>query len=266
MSRKTTLIGLTLAILAAAPAAAQAENAGLGSGPCLQAQPPTIQRVSPDAVHYGYRFSDSCVFPARTSIEIRPAGGAWREVHGQYTPPTHGDWTARAQSIGDLQRDTRYELRSRIEYLGRDATTSSVFFDTGGEMAHDIHTFAHRRGGALEIGVSAIVSPIEKYDVELRIAETDREGSDRTLPLPYAHCEPGPGSGERCTWQIDLRVLPQGGVAHLPGKNWIVDGLRYRAVPTLTRSVYDRSFGDTPAPPLEFTVGQGPASITSKSA
>jgi hypothetical protein len=52
------------------------------------------------------------------------------------------------------------------------------------------------------------------------------------------------------------------GVTQLPGKKWIVDGLRYRAVPTLTRSVYDRSFGDTPAPPLEFTVGQGPASIT----
>jgi hypothetical protein len=224
---------------------------------CLGVTAPELKEVGYYHAVVRLEYWDDCLLPAKSSIEIRSGDSGWREVGSEFTKSSDRQskkWNVRTIGIGDLRNDTRYYIRSRIDYVGDDAHADELTFKTGGDPARDMR--AQGTLGAGQTDASLVLSAVipdagESTATAIWIAPSgfDRFSGDAawSKETPFASglahdCHPFTDNYQRCTWQFKWRVsigVPQ----PTPRFMW-KDGLQYRLRFCIKNSVYAKEYGD----------------------
>jgi hypothetical protein len=237
---------------------------------CLGVGAPELTGVGTRHALLRLEYWDDCLFPAKSSVEIRTGDGGWREVDSDFTKT--GDrqskkWTVRIVRLGDLRNDTRYYVRSRIDYVGDTAHTSDLTFRTGGDPAREMRaqgSFGSGQGD-VAISLSAIIPDAGKnVPSAVWVAPAGWEQfSDEQVwkeEVPYLgkltrECHQFSENYSKCTWQFKWRVSI--GIPRPIPPFWWKDGLEYRVHFCIENNVYSGEFGVQCT--KEFTVKPGKA-------
>jgi hypothetical protein len=262
------LAALTIAAAGAlfGAAAAQATDGGEHaylpekSDPCLSASQPEIESVRTTEAKVNFTYFDNCTFPAFSSVEIRSAGGGWSEFASERTK---SKWTKRSVWLGGLRNDTRYFVRTRIDYLFSDAHTSELTFRTGGDAARDMHAWGNLAAfpADAKMSLSAVVTDTGRnVPVGIWVArpgfgqfsqELDWKGNDGQKT-----CDQLPDHYSKCTWPIRWK-LGTDEPPRLPDYWWWKDEMDYRVRLCIKNTVYENAFDMQCT--KEFTVTAGKA-------
>jgi hypothetical protein len=205
MWRRGAVVALAAVMLW--PAAARADDAELGGGNCLRAEPPTIEEVYKGSVSVNYRYKDSCFFPAKTSLEWRKDGGDWRQAHETSTGNTRDSWDLRYGLRIDLGREGDYEVRSRVDYLGAVSRSSAVDFDTGAVVARDVTARADGPGIYYRLLLTALVSETGTTKAEL---EWRSKSGSNEVTLKNPTCGRVRKGVRQCEWKTELETYHSG--------------------------------------------------------
>lgn len=265
---------VAIAALAVAPAA-QATNGGSHAylpeqkDWCLGVTAPELKEVGFFHALVRIEYWDDCLLPAKSSIEIRSGDGGWREVGSEFTKSSDRQskkWSVRTILLGDLRNNTRYYIRSRIDYTGDDAHTSELTFRTGGDPARDMRAQGNLVAGWADasITLSAVIPDAGKSTASaIWVAPNgfdqfsgDYAWSNQTpFATNLAHdCRSFTDNYEKCTWQFKWRVSI-GVPRPVPPFMW-KDGLEYRLRFCIRNSVYAKEFGDQCTRDVTFVPGK----------
>lgn len=278
-TKRRALALLSLAATAAlfGVPAAQATNGGShGYLPeqkdwCLGVSAPELKEVGYHHALVRLEYWDDCLLPAKSSIEIRSGDGGWREVESEFTKSSDRQskkWSVRNVQLSGLSNNTRYYIRSRIDYTGDDAHTSELTFRTGGDPAREMRaqgTLGAGQGDA-SIVLSAVIPDAGKSTASaIWVAPNGYEQFSGEQPwskqTPFAsnlaqECHAFTDNYEKCSWQFKWRISI-GVPRPVPPFMW-KDGLEYRLRFCIRNSVYTKEFRDQCT--KEVTVVPGRAS------
>jgi hypothetical protein len=256
------LLLVATAALVVAPAAQATNGGSRGYLPdqkdwCLGVTAPELKDVGYLHAFVRLEYWDDCLFPAKSSIEIRSGDSGWQEVGSEYTQSTDRHtkkWNVRTIRLSDLRNNTRYYVRSRIDYTGDDAHTSELTFKTGGDPAREMRAQGNLGAGQgdASIVLSAVIPDTGK--ITPSAIWTAPSGYDQfsgdypwSEQTPFAgglahECHPFTDNYEKCTWQFKWRVSI-GVPRPVPPFMW-KDGLAYRLRFCIKNSAYANEFGD----------------------
>jgi hypothetical protein len=225
----------------------------LGLG-CLKGKKIHAKDVGTAHVLFEYDYYDDCPAPARTWVEYR-AGGDWSETWSIFTKNTNDAFVTRDLRIGGLKRNTRYEMRSRIEFFGDRRSTDPVSFRTGGDPARDVVISGEARDfGATSVRVRALVTTAGDNDVRLNINQIGGNRHHGGGKLERISCDQRPGDYALCEWGAGLKLVrfaqdrPDHGF-------WTWAGSQYAANAVVSNSLYTREFGDQKTQDAFFVAG-----------
>jgi hypothetical protein len=234
---------------------------------CLGASEPVLTDVGTAHAFVRFEYWDECTLPASSSVEIRSADGSWHEVEAEHTK--HSDlndksrkWTKRTVRLSGLRNNTRYFVRTRIDYVFDDAHTNEVTFRTGGDPAREMHAWGSLSAWPNEakMSLSAIVPDTAKnIPVGIWVAhqgyEQFSDEVDWKEDQGKSSCAQLPDHYSKCTWPISWR-LGTGEPRPLPPW-WWRNGIDYRVRLCLKNTAYENEFGKQCT--KEFTVVAGRA-------
>jgi hypothetical protein len=273
--RVLLLLSIVAAALLSAPTAQATDGGSHGYLPekndwCLGVDTPELRDVGYLHALVRLEYWDDCLFPAKSSIEIRSGDGGWSKVESEYTKSSDRQskkWTVRNIRLSDLHNNTRYFIRSRIDYGTGDAHTSELTFRTGGNPAKEMRAQGTLPASQVDasISLSAVIPDEGKITPRaIWVAPSGYEQYSDEQPwreqTPFAShlkrdCQTFTDNYSKCTWQFQWRVSI-GVPRPVPPFMW-KDGLQYRVRFCIANSVYSPAFGDQCT--KEFTVQPGKA-------
>jgi hypothetical protein len=246
-----------VAVLVSAPAAQATDDGQYGFLPdkdswCLAVTEPVLTDVGTAHAFVDIEYRDVCTFPAESSVELRTADSGWRRIESDFTKASSRNdkkYTKRTIRLSDLKNNTRYFVRSRIDYLTGKAVTNEITFKTGGDPAREIHAWGRTADWPndqkltlsavipdtaknVPVGIWAAPSGYERFSNELVWKDDVGKSSCSQLPDHYS----------RCTWPIEWK-LGRGEPNPFPTWWWWRWGLEYKVRLCIRNSAYVESFG-----------------------
>jgi hypothetical protein len=187
------IVAMSATVFAAPSMAKEAHRA------CITATSPDIQEIGPYHVRLSFQLVDSCVLPARWSVEIRGEHGGWTTARSEQS-----DVGRREQevTIGGL-RGGHYEVRTAVAYLGTD-TSSPVGFTTHFQPAEHLRAVFVGDGREILVHFYALISGVGKK--EHAWMYYSRNGASNRGPLVGQGCAPRANGRDECAWEDEFFV------------------------------------------------------------
>lgn len=245
---------------------------------CLGVGEPEVTDVGTAHALVTIEYWDDCLLPAKSSIEIRSGGGGWQQVESEFTKSSDRQtkkWTVRKIRLSGLSNNTRYFIRSRIDYKLSDAHTNEVTFRTGGDPARDMRAQGTltAQGYDQSISLTAVVpdsgkiTPRALWDAPSGYEQFSDE-RNWNPDTPFAHnlrrdCQVFTDHYSKCMWEFRWRVSI-GVPTPVPPFMW-KNGLTYRLKFCIKNSLYSefaepctKEVTVRPGTAQQVDVGQGP--------
>jgi hypothetical protein len=244
------------------------------SSSCLTAKAPHITDVGTAHAKLEFAYKDSCTFPAQSSVEFRGGDDDWQVSDREHTSDTFNskdgryDFVTRNVRLGGLRNNTRYRVRTRIDYLEKDDMTDSRGFRTGGDPARDLaikgktNTCPTSCSQIATINFSALVPTTGGNQASIQWGTSTGYGDEEQFPDrqdndTWPKCDPRPDDYFYCTWRVRFAgVAPVGQQCQGSGLNqncfpiyrntpryWFGSGQTYHFRALVKNDVYSRYFG-----------------------